>query len=239
MKLKCVAVDDDILSLAVLEKILSQIPHVKISGVFSNAISAFQFLKTEKIDILFLDIEMPDLTGIELLKNLTNPPRVIIVSGNAEYALEGYEFNVFDYILKPISAERILKSVYKIFETKYKITQSTKNKNDADFLFLKDHKKMIKVEIKNILFLESIKDYIKVVCCDKTVITKQSMSFFESFLNQEQFLRIHKSFIISTSRIDAYDAVSVEIGKIQIPIGRTYKENVFKILDLHNDTDAQ
>jgi DNA-binding LytR/AlgR family response regulator len=231
MKLRCIAVDDDILSSTILEEFLNQIPYVEICGIFSNALPVYEFLQKETVDILFLDIEMPTLSGIELLKSLKNPPTVIVISANPKYALEGYALNVFDYILKPIVFERVLKPIHKIYESKSKqVSPDILSKNNK-FLFLKENRKMIKVELKNILYIESIKDYVKVVCKDKTVTTKQQISFFETTLNSKQFLRIHKSFIISTSHIDAYDAMSVEIGKVEIPIGRAYKEKVLQNLD--------
>jgi len=236
MKLTCIAVDDDIISLNLLENVLNRISYLEISGIFRDAASAIKFLKTNSVDILFLDIEMPDLTGIEMLKNLTNPPRIIIVSGNPEYALESYEFNVFDYILKPVRIERIQNPIHRIFDLVQKKNTLLQKKKEPDFLFLKENKKMIKVDIKNILFFESMKDYVKVVCSDKIVVTKQNITFFENLFSELFFVRIHKSFLISTQHIDAYDSTHVEIGKIEIPIGRSYKKKVLEILETLNNT---
>jgi DNA-binding LytR/AlgR family response regulator len=231
MKLKCLVVDDDVLLLNIMQEFLKQIPYVDLCGTFDNAVSVYNFLKIQSVDILFLDIEMPNLNGIEFLKSLENPPTVVLITSSADYALMGYELSVFDYILKPITFERILKPIHKLFDLKIsRITESNSKRRDK-FLYLRENKKMIKVEFKNILYIESVKDYLKVVSRDKTVTTKMTIGYLESFLNPEMFIRVHKSFIISVRHIDSYDNMCVEMGKVQIPIGRTYKDDVMKKLE--------
>lgn len=230
MKLKCVIVDDEPLALTILEGYLKKIPFIEILAKFDNAIPVYEFLKETEVDILFLDIEMPNLTGIDFIKSLPSHPSVIFTTANKNYALEGFNLNVDDYILKPITFERLLTSVNRVAD---KLTLKEKDKSSDDevnYLYLKENKKMVKVNFNDILFLESNKDYVKVVTFNKTVITKQQLSFFESKLNTKNFLRIHRSFIVAIDKIDAYSHSSIDIGKSELPIGRSYKDLVFEML---------
>lgn len=233
MNLKCVIVDDEPLAITIIEGHLKKIPFVEIIGKFDNAIPVYEFLKKNNVDLLFLDIEMPNLTGIDFLKSLSSKPSVILTSANKNYAIEGFDLNVDDYILKPITFERLLKAVNKIYDNSSVEVQAKLN-DSKEFLYLKENKKMVKVYLKNILYLESIKDYVKVVSLCKTVITKQQLNYFESLLNNNNFLRIHRSFIIATDKIDAYSLSSIEIGNTELSIGRKYKETVVEVLKKFN-----
>ena len=235
MKLKCVIVDDEPLAITILEGHLKKIPYVEIVGKFGSALPVYEFLKNNKVDLLFLDIEMPELTGIDFVKSLTYTPAVIFTTANKNYAIEGFDLNVDDYILKPISFERLFKSVNRVFESEKESNLSTETR---DSVYLKENKKMVRVYFKNILYLESLKDYVKIVTSCKTVITKQQLSYFEEILQPSEFMRIHRSFIIAINKIDSYSLSGIDIGDQELPIGRKYKEDVIKVLDNLNKVES-
>lgn len=234
MKLNCVIVDDEPLAITIMDGYLKKIPYVEVIGKFQSAIPVYKFLKENQVDILFLDVEMPNITGIEFMKSLSNPPKVVLTTANKNYAIEGFNLNVDDYILKPVSFDRLLKSVNRLYENlTAKNTSEIKSAN-KDYIYLKENKKMVRVYFKNILYFESLKDYVKVVTTCKTVLTKQVLSNFEQELNSSSFLRIHRSYIVALNKIDAYTLSSVDIGTTEIPIGRKYKESVIEVLDKLN-----
>ncbi len=229
MDLKCVVVDDEPLAITIIEGYLKKIPYIEIIGRFDNAIPVYEFLKENEVDLIFLDIEMPNISGVDFLKSLSTSPSVIFTTANRNYAIEGFELNVEDYIVKPISFERLLTAVNRVYDNKKEKTKE--NINAEDILYLKENKKMVKVYLKNILYLESIKDYVKVVTSCKTVITKKQLGYFESILDNKKFLRIHRSFMVATDKIDAYSLSGIDIGSIELPIGRKFKEEVIEILE--------
>ena len=234
MKLKCVIVDDEPLAITILEGHLKKIPYVEIIGKFGSALPVYEFLKTNDVDLLFLDIEMPDLTGVDFVKSLSSSPSVIFTTANKNYAIEGFDLNVDDYILKPISFERLFKSVNRVFENK---NTPKVDAEPRDSVYLKENKKMVRVYFKNILYLESLKDYVKVVTSCKTVITKQQLSYFEEIMHPSEFIRIHRSFIIAIKKIDSYSLSGIDIGNQELPIGRKYKEAVIKVLNNLNKVE--
>ena len=240
MNINCIIIDDEPLAMVVIESYIQKISWLHLINKYDNPLDAYEILSKGNIDLIFLDIEMPNITGIEFLKTLSRPPKVIITSANKDYAVEGFELNVLDYIIKPISFERFIKSVNKYSKESSnqnkpelkKEKQDIKEENiEKDFLFVKENKRMVKVFINNILYLESIKDYVKIYTTRKTVITKQQLSHFENTLASFDFLRIHRSLLVSIQKIDAFGATSIEIGKQELPIGRSYKENVIAILN--------
>lgn len=232
MNLSCVIVDDEPLAITIIEGYLKKIPYIEIIGRFDNAIPVYEFLKENEVDLLLLDIEMPNISGVDFLKSLSTSPSVIFTTANRNYAIEGFELNVEDYILKPISFERLLTAVNRVYDNKKE--KVSENGDIEDFLYLKENKKMVKVYLNNILYLESIKDYVKVVTSCKTVVTKQQLGHFESTLDNKKFLRIHRSFIVATDKIDAYSLSGIDIGSIELPIGRKYKEEVIEMLESLN-----
>ena len=236
MKLKCVIVDDEPLAIAALESILKKIPNIEVVSTFNNAVSILEKICEIDFDFLFLDIEMPNLTGIDLLRSLSQPPLAIITSANKNYAIEGFELNVVDYLIKPLTFERVFKAVHKVSEIVAAKTQHSQV-DTSDHLFLKENKRMVKINLADILYIESMKDYVKVVTKEKTVVTKQNLSHFEQILNPSDFIRIHRSFIIAIKHIDAYNCSSVEIGSSEIHIGRMYKEEAIKRLGDFIDAD--
>lgn len=230
MDLKAIIVDDEPLAIAVIDGYLSRIPGVEVVATFNDGLPAFEYLQENPVDIVFLDVEMPKLTGIELVRCLYNPPVVIITSANREYAIEGFELDVADYILKPVTFERLLKAFSKAKEYLSKRADNT-NQKESEYLIFKESKKSVRVKLQEILYFESIKDYVKVVTLNRTVITKQSISSLEEMLDKTRFIRVHRSFIVALNHIDTFSTTSLEIGEIEIPIGRLYKEDVIKVLE--------
>lgn len=242
MKIHCAIVDDEPLALDVLSSYIEKIDNLKLVARVDNAVEAFNLLNKNQIDLLFLDIQMPKLTGLELLKNISNPPKVIFTTAYREYALEGYELDVVDYLLKPISFDRFLRAVNKVYQMMGTQAVSVSPASDAilpssysdAFIYLKSDKKMVKVLLKDILYIESLKDYIRVKTPNKTVTAYQRISNMEEKLPENQFIRIHRSYIISLGKVDAYSNSHVEITEKEIPIGRNYRSMVLKTLNQHN-----
>ena len=219
--MKCIIVDDEPLAIEILESYVSKIDQLEIAGTFRNAVSAFAFLQQNTVDLIFLDIQMPKLSGIDFLRTLKNPPKVILTTAFRDYALDGFELEVVDYLLKPIPFERFLKAVAKVLHQPAAAAVTPKPDAAAadSFVYFKVDKKMIKTRMADILYIESIKDYVKVKTADKEIITQQKISYLEESLPRDLFLRIHRSFIVNVERIDAYSATDVEIGKYYVLIG--------------------
>ncbi|MEJ8801371.1 LytR/AlgR family response regulator transcription factor [Pontibacter sp. H249] len=251
MKIKCMIVDDEPLALDVLETFIERLDNLELVCRCNNALEAYNCLQTHKVDLLFLDIQMPKLTGIDFLKTLTNPPKVIFTTAYRDYALEGFELNAVDYLLKPIAFERFLKAVSKV-TTAAEVakpaaiaapvvaplaTTSGPGYKEA-FIYLKADKKMVKIMLSDILYIESLKDYIRVKTETKEIISYQKISFLEEKLPTDKFLRIHRSFIVALDKIQAFSATAVDIGKTEIPIGRFYKNEVLQILNQNNLLEA-
>lgn len=233
MAIKCIIIDDEPLAIEIVESFVSKIEQLELIGTFRNAIQAFAFLQQHQVDLIFLDIQMPKLSGIDFLKTVKNPPKVIFTTAYRDYALDGFELEVVDYLLKPIPFDRFLKAVAKVMHqplpAPHAVLQKSENAGD-DYVYFKVDKKMVKTKMTDVLYIESIKDYVRVRTEEKEIITQQKISYLEESLPQQQFLRIHRSFIVNVDKIDAYSATDVEIGKHSIPIGRNYKNDVMRIL---------
>jgi DNA-binding LytR/AlgR family response regulator len=228
--MKCIIVDDEPLAIEILESYVSKVDQLALAGSFRNAVSAFTFLQQNHVDLIFLDIQMPKLSGIDFLKTLRHPPKVIFTTAFRDYAIEGFELEVADYLLKPIPFERFLKSVAKIIHQPVAPSPVAKADAQENYVYFKVDKKMIKTRMSDILYIESIKDYVKVRTPEKEIVTQQKISYLEESLPGEKFIRIHRSFIVNREKIDAYSATDVEIGKFTVPIGRNYKNDVMKVL---------
>ena len=232
MSLTCIIVDDEPLAIEIVEAYLEKIEQIKLLGTFRNAIDAFAFLQEHSVDLIFLDIQMPKLSGLDFIKTLKNPPKVIFTTAYRDYAIEGFELEVVDYLLKPIPFDRFLKAVAKVLHqptTPLPASLKTESATD-DYVYFKVDKKMVKTRMAEVLYIESVKDYVKVRTAEKEIVTQQKISYLEESLPRPQFLRIHRSFIINVEKIDAYSATDVEIGKFSFPIGRNYKNDVMKAL---------
>lgn len=235
MKTKCLIVDDEPLAIEVIENHISHFENLEVTATARSAIRAFEILEQEKVDLIFLDIQMPQLTGIEFLKTLTKPPVVIFTTAYIDYALESYELDVLDYLVKPISFPRFLKAVNKYFALGNRTDSSdvrpkSGSDPDRDHLFVRADRKSQKVKFDDILYVESVKDYVKIHCADRRILVKTSLSAFEEELPAENFVRIHRSYILNLDQITAYTAYDIEIGSIEIPIGVSYKQKVFERL---------
>ncbi len=235
MKTRCLIVDDEPLAIEVIETYLKNLSDIEIIGTCNNAVQAFEIVKKQNVDLIFLDIQMPQITGIDFIKALNNPPKVIFTTAYRDYAIDGFDLNVVDYLLKPISFDRFLKAIDKYYvATPANVvspipTSGEENKTEP-YIFIKSDRKMIRVLLDDIYFIESLKDYVTIYKKDKKIITKNQITFFEQTLPSDKFLRIHRSFIVSISKIEAYTPSSIEILNKNLPIGRNYKNEVFKRL---------
>ena len=233
-KIRCLVVDDEPPAREIIKQYIADTPMLQLEGECGNAIQAISFLQQQQADLIFLDIRMPQLSGTDFLKTLPHPPKVIFTTAHAEYALDGYELDVVDYLLKPIRFDRFLKAVNKAYQysslkTAVEKTIPDQEKNDA-FVYFRADRKMIKVVLADILYIESMKDYVKVVTAQETIITKQSISSVEAMLPENQFIRSHRSFIVSLQKIKSYTSELIQIGKTEIPIGKLYRSHVLKLL---------
>ena len=236
MKIKCIIVDDEPLAIRVIEKFVTKIQNIEIVAKMEDAVKAFNLLQTTHIDLMFLDIQMPELTGIDLLKTLTNPPKVIITTAYSEYAIQGYELDIVDYLMKPVSFERFLTAINKFyrFYNYEKTNPVTELPDENQYLFVKKDKKTIKILLKEIMYIESLRDYIMISTDRKEIKVKYQISKIEKDLPEELFLRVHRSFIISIPKIEVYSQTQIEIGNKIIPIGQSYKSQVVKKLNPEN-----
>lgn len=242
MNITCYIIDDEPLAIEVIESHIEKVDSITIAGTFRNAIKAFQALRDEPVDLLLLDIQMPRLSGIEFLKTLKNPPLVIFTTAYREYALEGFELDVVDYLLKPISFERFLKAVDKVMEQLQSSNRSQalpageeEEDHSKDHLFVPSNRKYVKICLNDILFVESKRDYVLIKTKNKEVLTNQTITYMEEKLPSGQFLRIHRSFIINLSKIESWSQTEVDLPSRQIPIGRTYKNQTMKELRRHSE----
>lgn len=233
--INCLIVEDEPLAAKVLEKYIARLDHLHLVGMAENAVDAFNILNAKAVDLIFLDIKMPQLTGTEFLRSLRNPPSVIFTTAYRDFALEGFELAAVDYLLKPISFERFMTAVSKFQgRTGEVISQSKKQLQDPpgqEYIFVREDKRMKKVMLNDILFVESIKDYVKIITSAGSVLTYLKMSYLEENLPNDRFIRVHKSFIVNINALQAFSATEIEIADIVIPIGRHYKQTVHQKLE--------
>lgn len=227
----CIIIEDEPLARNLMEAYIKKVPQFQLVGLFSNAIDALEFLRNNEVQIMFSDIQMPELTGIALLKILKNKPLVILTTAYSEYALEGYELEVFDYLLKPISFERFLKAAEKAIARlsenhvpKALATEISNTEKANDLIFVKDGTKLIKLRLSDILYIEGLKDYVSINTKEKKIVSLQTLKTLESQLPDNQFIRIHNSFIIAFDAIDIIEKDRVQIGKNHLPISDTYRK---------------
>ena len=235
-KISCLAVDDEPPALDVIRKYISSVQALELVGTCSDAVEALNFIRQHSVDLIFLDIQMPQILGTDFLRTLKKPPKVIFTTAFRKFAIEGFELDAVDYLLKPISFERFLKAVNKVMDASLNGTLSLNNepqpKSSIDnYIYLRSDRKMIKVALADILYIESIKDYIKVIATSGTVITKQSISSIEETLPKEMFIRIHRSFIVALGKIESFSNELVWVGKTELPISRMYRHEVEKVLN--------
>ena len=223
MSLRCVIIDDEPLAINVIKNHIAQLKGLEIIKTFDNAIESLDFLRTTEIDLLFLDINMPVLDGLSFLKSLDNKPMVILTTAHEEYAVEGFELEVLDYLVKPISLPRFLKATNKAIA---KTQEAPKSTTENESIFVKvDKKKIKKVYLDDILLVESLKDYIKIITLNGNYVVHQTLGSFTDELPSAQFVRIHRSYTANINKVDAVEGNSVEIANKRYTIGRNYLED--------------
>jgi two-component system, LytTR family, response regulator len=225
-KIKCIIIEDEPLAVKILTEYISQVSYLILEKTLKDAILAADYLRNHRTDLIFLDIHLPKLKGMNFLRTLSNPPAVIITTAYHQYAVEGFELNVIDYLLKPYDFERFLAAVNKVKVSHPQIQTVLNEGVQKNFIFLNVQKRKVKIYLAEILFIESQREYVKVVTSKKVILTKMSTKEIESLLPQHSFKRIHRSFIIALDKIESYNSESVEIDSKSIPIGRDYK-NIF------------
>jgi DNA-binding LytR/AlgR family response regulator len=235
-KIICIAVDDEPPALDLLTKYISSVKSLELAATCSDAVEALNFLRKNPVDLVFLDIKMPELLGTEFIRALRNPPKVIFTTAYRKYAVEGFELDAVDYLLKPISFDRFLKAINKVMDENLKEFPELENgsnekkANGEEYLHVRADRKMLKIAHSDIYYIESLKDYVKIVTTGKTIITKQPISSLEEILPKTNFVRIHRSFIVNLNKIDSYTNELMWIGKNELPISRMYRNEIEKLL---------
>lgn len=229
--LKCLIVEDEPLAAEVLEDYIREIPFLECVGICTDAIYALDALKRQSVDVLFLDIHLPKLKGLDFLRTLSNPPKVILTTAYDQYALESYDLAVVDYLLKPIEFSRFLKAVNKL-QQPAEIAKSAPitEVSDRAFHFFNVNKKQVKVYLDDILFVESMKEYVRIHTSDQSLVTQFQIGAIEDLLSAPHFLRIHRSYLIAVDKVEAFSATEIEVAGHQLPIGKTYKQQVINAL---------
>jgi DNA-binding LytR/AlgR family response regulator len=237
MTIRCLAIDDEMLALDLIEDNIKKVPFLELVQKCRSAMEAMEVLRNQQIDLLFLDIQMPDISGIQLLKSLHHKPMVIFTTAFSKYATEGYDLDVVDYLLKPYSFERFLKAVHKVQEYLDLRDRAAGQPNAREmvgsdgFLFVKADYKLYKINLKDILYVEGLKDYVKIYISEKPIITQMSMKTLEEKLPSRDFIRVHRSFIVAFNKIDFIQKQMLTIGNKEIPISEHYRDQLFKIIN--------
>ena len=247
MNLTCLIVEDEPLARALMTQYVDKVPSLTLVKACANPLEAIDILRGTPIDILFLDVQMPEITGITLLKVLQKKPYVILTTAYSEYALEGYELDVMDYLLKPITFERFLKAVEKATQRLTATPVNAEEKSEVStektalthesispFIFVKDGTKLVKIKLSDILYVEGLKDYVTIYTPEKKIVTLQRIKALEMQLSDNQFIRIHNSYIVNLEWIDAIHKERVQIGKNLLPISDTYRKAFKDFIDKHN-----
>jgi len=232
-KVKCIVVDDEPIAREIVCSFIAKVGNIEVVATCKNAPEAFEVLNKEQIDLLFLDINMPEISGLSLAKSIHHKTKVIFTTAYREYAVEGFDLQVVDYLLKPISFDRFLKAIQKYFDlhaSKEIIPLQSDVEEKNDFIFVRSERKMVKVRFEDIIYVESMSDYVKMYSKNGVIVTRETISNIESKLPKRNFLRTHRSYIVSVQRISSYTNEYVELDKKAIPISRSYKENVLKKL---------
>lgn len=238
MKTRCILVDDEPLARSLIKGYLDKMENIEIVAECDNALKAMETLRNTKVDLMFLDIQMPQVNGLDFLRSVRHPPAVIIISAYKEYALDGFDLDVIDYLLKPVTFERFLKALDKFYAVHVSPETVELRGNtiagDEAFLYVKEGKKVVKLYTKDILYIEGLSEYVKIHTPNKRIVTKLSLTALIDALPAEQFLRVHKSFIVAVRHIISFTANTIDMpDKKVIPIGRSYKSAVLKALNYH------
>ena len=240
MSIKCIIIDDEPLAINVIEDHLKNFDNIEIVATFNNPLKAYSVLEQEKIDVIFLDINMPQMTGFTFIESLTTKPLIVFTTAYREYAVKSFELDILDYLVKPIPFNRFLKTINKIYQQVYVTNSSAESALQQEpHIFLKVNKKLIKVNLNDILYIESLKDYIKVITSIGDYVVHKSLSAITEELPESNFIRVHRSYTISINKIAAIDGNLIELSDRKIPIGRNYlkttKERIFNIRENEKD----
>jgi DNA-binding LytR/AlgR family response regulator len=243
MILRCLAIDDEMLALDLIGDNIKKVPFLELVKTCKSAMEAMEILRSEPVDLLFLDIQMPDISGIQLIRSLQHKPMVIFTTAFSKYATEGFDLDVIDYLLKPYSFERFMKAVNKAREYLELHELASKHHHAREivasphFLFVKADYKLYKINLQDILYVEGLKDYVKIFTGEKTIVTQISMKALEEKLPARDFIRVHRSFIVAFSKIDSVGKQMLAIGKKEIPVSEHYRDQLFNIID--NETPLE
>lgn len=230
MLINCIAIDDEPLALSKLEGFIGKVPGLNLVMTFENAIEAFSWLKQNKADLIFLDIQMSQLTGIQFLEISDSKYEVIITSAYEQYALKGYELNVIDYLLKPYSFQRFMKAVNKVMERDSKKEKKQAPLENGKSIFVKTEYRLERVDLDEILYIEGMKDYLRIVCQNRKIMTLQNFAQIEKMIPAEGFCRVHKSYIVAIGKIESVERGVIKIGDQRIPVSNTYKDHFFSLI---------
>lgn len=234
--MKCIAVDDEPLALDLLEDNISKVPFLSMVQRCKNAFEAHEVMMKETIDLIFLDVQMPGISGIQFLQTVKVPPMVIFITAYEQFALDGFNLDVVDYLLKPVSFERFLKGANKAHELFTLKNNPAPSAVAADYLFVNAEYNLVKVNIRDIIYIEGLKDYIKIFLANATrpIITRMSLKAIDEKLAADKFIRVHKSFIVSVDKIVSIRKGKISIANVQVPISEHYKENLYRFIDPKN-----
>jgi DNA-binding LytR/AlgR family response regulator len=239
--MKCIIVDDEPLAVDIITSFVEKVPHLELCASTNNALEAIELIAKHDADLVFLDIQMPNLSGIELVKTLNNPPLIIFTTAYSNYALDGFELNAVDYLLKPIPFDRFIKAVNKAMEL-FRLRNTTINhevkketETEPDFIMVKADYSMVRIGLDQILYIEGLKDYLKIVLANgKPILTLNSLKNYEERLPQSKFIRVHRSYIVAVNKIESIQKHRIIIGKDRIPIGDNFKEAFYLRMDKNN-----
>jgi two-component system, LytTR family, response regulator len=233
--MKCVILDDEPLAVELITTYINDTENLQLAFASTNAFAAIQYIQKNEVDIVFLDMQMPELTGIQVLKIIGTGYKIIFTTAYTDYALDGYEYNITDYLLKPISFERFTKAIEKINQNNNVLWNTNHGnhglRNEDDFIFIKSDSRMIKINLQEILFIEGLKDYLSIQTITEKLITLQNLKTFEQHLNPQQYMRVHKSYIVSLNKIDTIERNRIFIGEHVIPVGDTYRDVFLKRIE--------
>jgi DNA-binding LytR/AlgR family response regulator len=225
MKYRCVIVEDEPIARDLLRSYIARVDHLDVVGQFGDAVAAGSFLRSNPVDLVFLDIKLPGMTGIDLLRNLPKKPRVVIISAYRDFAIDAYDLDVIDYLLKPVTFERFMKAMDKVAAGRDKADQA--GQSNERFLYVKGNKQLQKVYLDQILFLESQRDYLRIrLTGQREVTTRQTITYYEELLPAQKFVRVHRSFLVAIDKITGIESTVLCVGDARIPVGRHYKPAV-------------
>jgi len=227
MNINCIAIDDEPLALAKLEDFISRVADLKLVRTFDNAIEAIGWLRENRVELIFLDIQMEQLTGIQFLEATGSHAQIILTTAYDQYAIKGYELNVTDYLLKPYSFQRFIQAVNKVMEYCSRKSEDSEIPGNDSYIFVKTEYRLERIDIDDIIYVEGMKDYLRIICKDKKIMTLQSFAKLEEALPGKKFCRVHKSFIVALDKIKSVERGVILIADQRIPVSNTYKENFF------------